>query len=647
MSLWKTGSIHNRLILIALAPALLLGLVVFAYFVSARLDDVNRQLQETGALIAEQLAPTAEYGVISGNLNTLDSLIRGALDTPHVRSVEVFDQAGELMLALQSPQQRAQPLPLQYFAADIQRQSIALQNELYLLDAPVSEPDSDFSYLGQVRVGLSREAFDDRQEDILLRALLLAALVIFAALILALQLARALSSPLARMSQAVQALQDGHLQTRLKEDQQHEMGKLMRNINTLAGALQRSAHEQQQAMQQMNRAREEAEAANRAKSDFLAMMSHELRTPMNGVLGMLQLLETTELSDEQAEYVQIAGESTDHLLHVINDILDFSRIERGALELEAIAFNLPELIQHSVMVFEHTATQKGLRLNVTAQGTPAAATVIGDPTRIRQILVNLVGNALKFTEQGGIAVTARWSLQDQGRSIELHCDVSDSGIGIAPGRLESMFHAFQQADSSTSRRFGGTGLGLSIARTFALKMGGSLEAQSVEGQGSCFTLTLSLPLSAAPPVPADAARRNDSETGASSLRPILLVEDNPVNQMVIEGMLHSLAYKAVTAEDGQAALGLLMHREQAFSAILLDLQLPDMDGFSVYRQYLAYCAAHQQSPAPCIALTASAMQHDRQQCMAAGMQGFLTKPLSRRALQTALEAHLRPDKGDH
>lgn len=644
MSPRNTGSIHNRLILIALAPALMLGMVVFAYFVSARLDDVSRQLQETGALIAEQLAPTAEYGVISGNLSTLKSLIKGALDTPHVRSIEVYDQAGALMLDLQSEPRLTHTMPLRYFAANIQRQSIALQNELYLLDPPAMQGDDASRYLGQVRVGLSREAFDDRQDEILLGALLLAALVILASLILALRLASALSSPLARMSQAVHALQEGHLETRLTEDQQHEMGKLMRNINSLAGALQQSAFEQQQALHQMNTAREEAEAANRAKSDFLAMMSHELRTPMNGVLGMLQLLQTTSLDKEQADYVQVAGESTDHLLRVINDILDFSRIERGALELEEIAFNLPELITHSVSVFEHTAAQKGLSLMTRTQGTPASPTVIGDPTRIRQILVNLVGNALKFTELGRIEVDASWWTDIDERSITLRCEVSDSGIGIAHGRLESMFQAFQQADSSTSRRFGGTGLGLSIARTFAVKMGGSLKAQSIEGQGSCFTLTMNLPLTEPP---SDAVSPVTAENAMFCLLPVLLVEDNPVNQMVIEGMLQSLGYDVVTADSGQAALNYLTSDDQAFSIILMDLQLPDIDGLNVYRQYLQHCVEHKHVSISCIALTASAMPEDRQQCVDAGMQDFLSKPLSRRALQKALEEQSQPNKVDH
>lgn len=642
MSLWNSGSIHNRLILIALAPALMLGLVVFAYFVNARLDDVNRQLQETGELIAEQLAPTAEYGVISGNLGTLESLIAGALEIPHVQTIEVFNNSGQRLLRLQASGRVADPDELVFFSADILRQSIPLENELYLLDPPRASSEA-FRYLGHVRIGLSSAAFSDRQADILLGALLLAGLVMLAALVLALRLARALSSPLERMSRAVQALQDGELETRLAEDQHQEMGVLMHNINTLASTLQQSAHEQKLAMTSMASAREEAEAANRAKSDFLAMMSHELRTPMNGVLGMLQLLDTTELSREQAEYVKIAGESTDHLLRVINDILDFSRIERGVLELEEIPFNLKDLIRHSAAVFEHTAKQRGLELATRAKGTPEDPVVLGDPTRIRQILVNLVGNALKFTEHGSVEIEASWIISaEDANSIDLRCEVIDSGIGIAQTRLESMFEAFKQADSSTSRRFGGTGLGLSIARTFALKMGGNLAAQSEEGKGSRFTLQLTLPLTTFATQQASAT----TSLPVASRNPILLVEDNPVNQMVIEGMLRSLSHKTVTASDGQQALALLAS-SGPFSAILMDLQLPDMDGLTVYKEYLQHCHQSGLQPVTCIALTASAFEGDRQQCLAVGMQDFLSKPLSRRSLQAALDKWLAAGQDDH
>src|SRR5690606_13744976 len=272
----------------------------------------------------------------------------------------------------------------------------------------------------------------------------------------------------------------------------------------------------------------------------------ELRTPLNGVMGMLQLLDTTELSGEQREYVSIASESTDHLLKIINDILDLSRIERDAFELEHIRFELRRLLLRTTQAFDYAASQRGLKLSLDIKGTPEAPVVIGDPTRLRQVLVNLLGNALKFTEQGSICLRARWHGTGD-RRLQLVCEVMDTGIGIDSARLEQMFEAFEQEDSSTSRRFGGTGLGLAIARNLTHKMGGQLRASSQPGTGSCFTLSIPLELAAGP---AGTSGVSDTPVPAAAL-PILLVEDNPVNQMVMEGMLRNLHWPVIMVSEGQ------------------------------------------------------------------------------------------------
>ena len=411
------------------------------------------------------------------------------------------------------------------------------------------------------------------------------------------------------------------------------MGSLSRHINNLADGLEHASREQQQAMAQLIQTREEAEKANSAKSDFLAMMSHELRTPMNGVLGMLQLLETTQMTDEQVEYAALASESTEHLLKVINDILDFSRIERAPLELEHIPFNLADLINSCAQAFAHSAQQRGLNLQLQlADGMPAL-NVQGDPTRIRQILVNLIGNALKFTEHGQVSIQAQWQSLDH-ELLWFTCTVRDSGIGISPDNLEQMFNAFQQADSSISRRYGGTGLGLPIARTLAERMGGTLRAQSVEGQGSVFTLEMPLALSRQTlPTPAPAAR---VPSGNGEGRNVLLVEDNPVNQTVIEAMLRSLGFTVSVATDGAQAVR--SAESLIFEAILMDCRLPIIDGYEATRQIrqLPGC-----SEVPIIALTANALQGDREACLAAGMNDYLAKPFKRTDLQQILQRWLQ------
>ena len=620
-------NIHTRTQLISVGPALLLTLLLTGFLTFTRLQDLRQEQGNTGQLIANQLAPATEYGVLNGKLDTLEVLLRATLGTTDVRFAEVRDRDDNILVYVERPKEQGHSTPqVEIFQAPIRLQALSAQERLSVQGKSLGN-----GYLGRVVVGISNDTFNTRQQEILLKAGVLAMLALLLTFLLARRLARRLAQPLSAMGRALERIQSGDYRPSLIERGNDELTDLARHINNLATALELSGQQQQRAMAELIQAREESEQANRAKSDFLAMMSHELRTPMNGVLGMLQLLETTSLNDEQGEYAALATESTEHLLKVINDILDFSRIERGALELETIPFSLMELLQGSIQVFQHSAQQRGLQLLLEAQPGLEQLEVQGDPTRIRQILVNLIGNALKFTEEGHIRVETHWQTLDE-QVLWFTCAVHDSGIGIDDERLEHMFDAFQQADTSISRRYGGTGLGLPIARTLAERMGGTLRAQSELGTGSVFTLEIPLPFRPC----SEQVPSHDSQTPASGNgQAVLLVEDNPVNQTVIEAMLRSLGYQVSLVGDGQQAVQSC--REQDYAAILMDCRLPLMDGYEATRQIRQLQGRPQR---PIIALTANALQGDREACLAAGMNDYLAKPFKRADLQRILQRWL-------
>ena len=378
----------------------------------------------------------------------------------------------------------------------------------------------------------------------------------------------------------------------------------------------------------LRKARDEADAANTAKSAFLATMSHEIRTPLNGVLGMTQAMAKDELSDVQRQRLDVIRQSGEALLVLLNDILDLSKIESGRLQLEDGVVDTELLADRALSAFTALAGNKDIAFSVSV--APAARGCWkGDPTRVRQVLYNLIGNAVKFTERGSITV----AISRRGR--RLYLKVTDSGIGIPPARMPTLFDKFVQADTSTTRRFGGTGLGLSICRELSALMGGRVTAASVEGRGSTFTVEL-------PAVPADITAVLEHVTVIADPTPpdpglrILAAEDNVMNQLVLRTLLEQLGVHVTLVANGAEALD--AWSKEPFDLILMDVQMPVMDGPTAVRELRRRERRSGQSRTPIIALTANAMAHHREEYLAAGMDALVAKPIELSALIQAIES---------
>ncbi len=511
--MFKDLGIKGRVLMLTLLPTSLLALVLGGYFTWVQLSGLQEQLLQRGQLIIEQLAPLSAPALQAGDTDLLQRIATQALEQPDVRAVGFLAAEGNA-LAHAGPSM-LNPSPM---ASEEQRVQNSNQNatrlilpvyqyHLSLTGKAANEPGTQL--LGWVELELSNHSTLLTGYRSLLTSLLLIATGLMVTALLAVRMSRTINNPLRQIKQSVVQLREGHLETRLPPLGSHELDELASGINRMAESLQNAQEELQLSVEQatedvrhnletieiqnieLDLARKEALEASRIKSEFLANMSHEIRTPLNGIIGFTNLLQKSELTPRQQDYLDTIEKSADSLLAIINEILDFSKIEAGKLVLENIPFNLRDLLQDTLTILAPAAHAKQLELlSLVYRDTPLS--LIGDPLRLKQVLTNLVSNAIKFTRAGSVVIRAMLEDESADRA-QLRISVQDTGIGLSDEDLRELFQAFSQADNSLSRQAGGTGLGLVISKRLIEQMGGEIGVDSTLEQGSEFWITLSLP----------------------------------------------------------------------------------------------------------------------------------------------------------
>lgn len=632
--------LSRKLLLLGALPAIVMFITLIGFFTSARLDDARRSLSDSSQLLADSLAPSLEYAVVSGNTLALQEILSQSIQHSKADWIRVTDVVGEQIGLANHDNSQAKhpPNDFKIYAAEILQKPLEFETDRETL---WFEPEYGYTSValrvGTIEVGVSDRVLEARRNDILWSSVAVGlSLLLFTIAVIGHTL-KAILSPVNQVSGRISRLieRDYRAAKVNRKSNSREIIAIEHQLNELAEHLGTLKLSRDQTLAASEHAREKAESASHAKSEFLATMSHELRTPLNGVLGMVDLVQEETLSSRQRDYLHTARQSTEDLLTVISDILDYSRMESGAFVLEHQTFNIHTLITNCVASYRHVAEEQGLALTLNFYGDwPETPLVTGDAPRLRQILACLLDNAIKFTSDGFVNVQVGCFGVEDG-CIILNCSVSDSGSGIPHERITDIFSSFEQLDAGDTRSFGGAGMGLSLVQRLVELLGGHIQVDTDPGKGSSFRFELPLELASLTETPKVPEATLQTELPLSMRA--LVVEDNPVNQRVAVALLNRLGFHTDAVTNGKEALDKVRSGHQGYDAILMDCQMPIMDGYETTRYIREWEVSNGLERTPVIALTADVLPSTEHNCLESGMDDYLSKPVRKQNLRDVME----------